>query len=191
MSGPEPPRPPSPPAPPTTVLPVAGETAKRPWWQRGWGVAAIAVAGLIVGAGIGTAGKSTAKTVTDKGTTTTVQAAATPVRTITHVVVHTHTVTTQAPAETKSSEESSSGSAGSYSGSGTKSLGTITILQPSTIHWRATGGVFGITGATANYEHSIALSSKAASGESAVEPGTYNNVQVLAFEEWSFTIDPG
>jgi hypothetical protein len=158
-------------------------------------VAGIAVLGLIVGAGIGAAGKSTTKTVTDEGPTTTVQAAQTPARTVTHVVVHNHTRTrtvTQAaePAESPSGG-ASEGGGNSYSGDGTKSLGTLTITQPSTLHWHASEGFFAVEGATSGYDHTIAISSKASSGESSIEPGSYHEVSVLAQGEWSFTITPG
>jgi hypothetical protein len=190
VSTPEPPRPPSPPEPPTAILDESAAAPKRPWWQRGWGVAAIAIVGVIVGAGIGAAGKSSTKTVTNEGTTTTVQAAQTPARTVTHVVVHTHTVTKTAAATPPAESSSESNSANSYSGSGTKTLGTITVSRPSVIHWRASGGAFSLGNAIEDSQH-IELFSKAASGESTIEPGTYHQVHVDALEAWSFTIDPG
>ena len=183
-----------PPAQPAPAAPSVGP--KRPWWQRGWGAAAIGLVGLVIGAGIGAAGKGSTKTVTAAGGITTVQAAQTPTHTVTvtHVVVHTHTQTQAAAAAASPPASSSAGGEGgghSYSGDGTKNLGTLTISQPSTLHWHASEGFFGITGATSQYEHSIAISSKASSGESAVEPGTYHEVNVLASGEWSITISPG
>jgi hypothetical protein len=196
MSANDPYRPPAPPAPATEVLgaPTAGPT--RPWWQRGWGVAAIGIVALIIGAGIGAAGKGSTKTVTAAASTTTIQAAQTPTRTVTvtRVVVHTHTQTQTAAAAAPSEPSSGGSSQGgghSYSGDGTKNLGTIIISQPSTLHWKAEGGVFGVTGATSGYEHSIGISSQASSGESAVEPGTYKEVNVIATGAWSITISPG
>jgi hypothetical protein len=195
MSVPEPPRSPG---PPTEILGATGQPTRK-WWQQGWGVAAIAAMGLLVGAGagIGAAGGSTTKTVTSEGRTTTVEGAAPPARTVTvsHVVVHTHTVTqtqTAPPSESSSAESSSSGSApGSYSGNGSKNLGAITVSQPSVIHWHATGGFFYVSGASTGSEpHYIALSSKASGGESVVAPGTYAEVTVAALGEWSFSISP-
>jgi hypothetical protein len=196
VSVPEPPRPPLPPEPRTAVLGEPPGAPQGPWWQRDWGVAAIAVLGLIIGAGIGAAigasGKGTTKTVTNEGTTATVEAAQTSARTVTHFVVHTHTVThtvTAAPAAP--SEESSGGSTGnSYSGSGTKSLGTITVAQNSTIHWKAGGGFFSINNAPEDSQ-TINLTSQASSGEGAIEAGTYHKVTIAGVGEWSFTIDPG
>lgn len=126
------------------------------------------------------------------------EGAAPPARTVTvtHVVVHTHTVTqtqTAAPTEQTAAPAESSGSTGgegSYSGNGTKNLGSITVSQPSVIHWRATEGLFELEGFTSGYQHSIGIASKASSGESVIEPGTYHEVQVDALGEWSFTITP-
>jgi hypothetical protein len=189
MSVQEPPQPPTSPAPPTEVFGTAAPSPKRSWWQRGWGAVSIGVVGLLVGAGIGTAGKTSTRTVTAQGRTTTVQAVQAPARTVTHVVVHTNTVAqtqTATPSESASPENSS---AGSYSGSGTKGLGTITVAQTSVIHWHASGGLFIINNAPED-AHQIGLSSKASSGESVIEPGTYHQVQVDAIEEWGFTITP-
>jgi len=192
MSASGPPRPPTPSAPPTEVLGASEQPpTTRKWWQHGWGAAVIGAVGLLVGAGagIGAAGSSSTKTVTAEGRPTTVQAAPTPAHTVTQVVVHTHTVTqtrTVAPSEASSS---SSSSAGSYSGNGTKNIGTITVSQPSVLHWTAPEG-FSITGEATPDEHPIAVASKASSGESVVEPGTYHDVSVIAVGEWSFTITP-
>lgn len=199
LSAPEPPRPPRRAEPCTEVLGKPTQPPTRKWWQHGCGAVAIGVVGLLVGvaAGIGASGSSSTKTVTAKGTTTTVQVALPPAHTVTRVVVHTHTVTqTLAAAPTKPSsgsntETSSSGSAeGSYSGNGTKNLGTISVSQPSVLHWHATGGIFTITGLTSPAEHAIAVSSKASSGETVVEPGTYHEVSVIALGEWGVTITP-
>jgi len=110
--------------------------------------------------------------------------------TVTHVVVHTHTITQTQTAAPSEASPSSSNSAGSYTGNGTKSLGTITVSQPSVLHWHATGGEFGIDGETVPNEHTIGVASTASSGESVVEPGTYHEVMVVAGGEWSFTITP-
>lgn len=202
MSTPEPPRAPSPPEPPTASPSETPGAPKRSWWQRGWGIAVIAVVGAIIGAAIGASGNGSTKTVTTEAAPRTVQVAQAPTHTVTvtHVVVHTHTHTVTAPAPESPSEASSgsgssgggsSGGGGSYSGNGTKNLGTLTISEPSTLRWHATEGFFGVDGATSSYEHTIAISSKASSGESAIEPGTYHEVNVLAEGEWSFTITPG
>jgi hypothetical protein len=57
------------------------------------------------------------------------------------------------------------------------------------LHWTAPEG-FSITGEATPDEHPIAVASKASSGESVVEPGTYHDVSVIAVGEWSFTITP-
>jgi uncharacterized membrane protein YgcG len=198
MSVPEPPRPPAAPAPPTQALtPPSPARPKRNWWQRGWGVVLAAVLGVVVGGAIGAAGNGSTKTVTTEGTARTVQSGQAPTHTVTvtHLVVRNHTRIVTAPASAPASESSGEGSSGgggkSYSGDGIKSIGTVTVSQPSTLRWHASGGVFGVTGATSGYEHTIAIDSKASSGESAVEPGTYHEVGVTGAGEWSFTISPG
>jgi hypothetical protein len=198
-------RPPMPPSPPTEVLGGPPKGPRRPWWQHGWGAALVGVVGLILGAAIGASGgKGSTSTVTTEGAAKTVQVGQAPTHTvtITHVVVHNQTRPVTAPApESSGGGSSGGGSSGggssgggggqSYSGDGTKNLGTVTISQPSTLHWTAGGGFFGITGATSGYEHTIAISSQASSGESAVEPGTYKEVNVLGQGGWSITISPG
>ncbi len=182
------------PQPPTQVM---GEPdgPNRPWWQRGWGVAAIGVVGLLVGAGIGASGKGTTKTVTNEAAAS--QQAKVPAETVTvnHtrtvVHLHTHTVTAASEPSEPSAESSSAGGGKTYSGNGSKSLGTVEVSQPSTIHWHAAGGLFGMDGCTDPCEHTIGISSQASSGESAVEPGTYKEVSVASSGEWSISISPG
>jgi hypothetical protein len=160
----------------------AGKSASP--WRRRLIVGGAALAGLVVGVGIGAAGKTQTKTVTVAGGVTTIRAVAqAPTHTVTRVVVHTHTVTQTAASAPAPAPESS----GSYSGNGTKSLGTIVVPQTSVIHWHAEGGLFAIDN-SAEDAQTIALSSKAASGETVIEAGTYHQVQVLATGEWGFTI---
>jgi hypothetical protein len=96
-------------------------------------------------------------------------------------------VTTQTP-----TAPASSGSGQTFSGNGTKSVGTITVQAPSTLAWKCEGcTTFALAGATSNYSSTISLDSQATSGTTAVEPGTYNDVQVIADGTWAFIIAPG
>lgn len=110
-----------------------------------------------------------------------------PAPPVTRVTVHSQTVT-QTQTATPAASSEADGAEGFYAGNGTKSLGTVTVSEPSVIHWHASGGFFAILGETRPSEHSIAIASRAAGGESAVEPGTYHEVSVDAFGEWGFTI---
>ncbi len=183
----------TPPTSPEPTTPLTTDPPRHPWWQRGWGVAAIGIVGLLVGAGIGASGSGSTKTVT---TGTTVRAEA-PAKTVTvdHVVVHNHTKTIHeaapSPEPESSAEAASSGGGKSYEGNGTKSLGRITVSQPSTIHWHSSGSFFGMTALSTGKDKDIAVSSQSSSGESAVEPGTYEEVSVIGEGDWGITISPG
>jgi hypothetical protein len=147
--------------------------SRKRWWRHGWGAASIGVIGLLVGTGCGAAGKTVTKTVTAEERPTTVQ-------------VGTQTETT-APSESPSD----GGSAGSYSGTGPKNVGILTVPRASIIRWHGSGG-FGIIATEEPDSHVIRLTSGSASGEEAIEAGTYHEVDVLApyQETWSFTIVP-
>ena len=163
----------------------------KPWWQRGWGVTTIGVAGLLVGAGVGIAANAHTETVTTRNTTTAVRAAPAPVhtetQTVTHTVTHTFALTTPEPSHTVASAPGSAPT--TFSGSGQKLLGTITVPQKSAIHWQAGGGYFHL--GTGPPEFTVyELSKKGTSGKSGIARGTYSHLEVTAAGEWSFTLTP-
>lgn len=102
--------------------PQSGKSTNRPWWQRKWGAAVIALAGLIVGAAIGAGGGATTKTVTTQAASQTVTQTATqtvqsvqtktvpgPTRVVTHRTTVTKTVTASSPAPAPAAASSSAG----------------------------------------------------------------------------------
>ncbi|MGD0453786.1 MAG: hypothetical protein ABSB69_09310 [Solirubrobacteraceae bacterium] len=186
MSDPEPPREPRPPEPATQRL-GPSKTARMPWWKRTWGVVAIGLVGLLVGAGIGGAAGGPNKTVTE----TERAAAQTITNTITvnhaHVVVHTHTVTVPAETTTQTASTDSSSGTGeqAYSGNGGKNLGTITVAEESTLEWTNDGDVFQIFS-----EDAVPVNSQAHSGSTVLEAGTYKGFQVNAVGNWTIKIVP-
>jgi hypothetical protein len=94
------------------------------------------------------------------------------------------TATTTAPAPTSASSPS-------FSGNGTKSLGTITVPSASTIDWSCSGcSTFGVSNSPSD-SGTISIGSSAASGSSAVDAGTYHDVQVISDGNWTIKIAPG
>jgi hypothetical protein len=169
---------------------------RGPWWQRGWGAAAIGllglIAGLVLGALIGSSGGGPSRTVArEPGSTETetVRAKAPPPRTVTQtrVVVPANPTTVTVPA---SPPQPSSGSGRAYSGSGERNLGTLHVSHSSTIDWRAEGGHFSIENSNEDPQ-AIGLTSSRARGETSIEPGTYHEVTVNSRGPWSFTLTPG
>jgi hypothetical protein len=71
-----------------------------------------------------------------------------------------------------------------FTGAGSENLGTISVTSPSTLEWTCRGClVFGLNGATSDYSATIGIdSSSHSSGVTAVEPGTYKSVSVIADE---------
>jgi hypothetical protein len=174
-----------PPPPPTLPLGTPPIPPKGPWWQRSWGVIAVGVVGLLVGAGIGGAAGGKSKTVTD----TQRADAQTITNTVTskpHVVVHTHTVTVTS--ESLPTPEPSSGGGGStqsYEGDGGKNLGTIDVSSESTLEWTNDGSVFQIF-----TSEDVPVNSQAHSGTTVLEAGTYKKFQVNAVGSWTIKIVP-
>jgi hypothetical protein len=165
-------------------LPASSLT--KPWWQRGWGVTTIGVAGLLVGAGVGIAAKAHTRTVTARYTTTTVRAAKAPVHTETHTVTravtNTVTRTTLEPSHTVAPAPTT------FSGSGRKNLGTITFPRMSAIRWHASGGHFSLRSVPEGA--ALTLHETGTSGKREIRYGTYEHLEVLAAGQWSFTITP-
>ncbi len=94
------------------------------------------------------------------------------------------TATTTAPAPTRVSSSS-------FSGNGTKSLGTINVPTASTIEWTCSGcSAFGVSNNPSD-SGAIIIDSNAASGSSAVDAGTYHDVQVIPDGNWTIKIVPG
>lgn len=121
---------------------------------------------------------------------------------VTQTVLQTRTVEKRAPMRTitvtrtaTSSPRTSAASPppGVYSGQGTKNVGTITVSAPSTLQWVCDGcGAFSVTSnIDPNASTVIAVSSQASKGTTAVDPGTYNDVQVISDGSWAFRITPG
>jgi hypothetical protein len=84
-----------------------------------------------------------------------------------------------------------------FKGAGTENLGTINVTAPSTLEWNCAGClVFSIDGATSDYSATIAVdSSDRSQGVTAVEPGTYKSVDVIADEGernagWTIEVRP-
>jgi len=100
---------------------------------------------------------------------------------------------TAAPPSTTTSGSSTAGGK-QFSGSGSESLGTVTVSSPSTLSWTDTGGgaahSFSMLAYAGNGE-SIDIFSQQTSGTSQVLPGTYHNMQVIGDYSWSIRISPG
>ncbi len=99
-------------------------------------------------------------------------------------------------AASPSTTSSGSSTAGGkqFSGSGSSSLGTVTVSSPSTLSWTDTGGgaahSFSMLAYASNGE-SIDIFSQQTSGTSQILPGTYHDVQVIGDDSWSIRISPG
>ena len=76
-----------------------------------------------------------------------------------------------------------------FSGSGSKNIGTIKVTDNAVLTWKQERGQFGqglfmVT----DEEARINVSSQGKKGSSALEPGTYRNVDVTAEDDWTMTI---
>ncbi len=193
MSAQDPSTPPTPAA--SSGAPGAAPTPPehRAWWQRGWGVALIALVAAAIGASAGVAGAgggggehtTTATTVTMSvaGPTQTVRVAQAPKHALVRTV--TQTVTVSALHETKRSVTAAS----AYSGNGTKKIGAIILPHESVLRWNASGGHFTLQNAPEAVDH-LSLSESGKSGQAVIEEGTFPNLEVVASGEWSFTLTP-
>ena len=159
------------------------------WFEDYWRYLATAVAALAVGvaAGVGVATgvpwESTESVVNPPSTTTVLRTRTeTATGTVTNAGTSTQTATAQGGA---TATVPPSGSV-SYSGDQGKNLGTITVSSSSTLHWTNDGALIQIN----DDGHGIAVDSDAHSGTTAVEPGTYKNVNVNASGDWTITIQP-
>jgi hypothetical protein len=161
----------------------------RYWIEDYWRYLVTAVAGLALGAaaGVGVATgvpwESTESVVNPPSTTTVLRTRAeTATGTVTNAGTSTQTATAQGGA---TATVPPSGSV-SYSGDQGKNLGTITVSSSSTLHWTNDGALIQIN----DDGHGIAVDSKAHSGTTAIEPGTYKNVNVNASGDWTIDIKP-
>ncbi len=73
-----------------------------------------------------------------------------------------------------------------FTGNGAKNLGTLRITVPSVLRWTNDGDIFQIF----DDDLDLFVNSTAHSGDTAVEPGTYRNVEVNALGNWTITITP-
>lgn len=165
--------------------PPAHEAVKRGWWSKHWPWVVAGVVGFIVGAGAGAAGNTKkTKTATQVRTQT-----VTHTQTQTQTQTATSTKTAQATAPAPPPSNSGSGAGQSYSGNGEKNLGTVNVPVESVLDWKAAGGFFAINNDPSDSD-TIDVNSNANSGSTTVAPGTYHKVDVLATDQWSFTLRP-
>lgn len=130
-----------------------------------------------------------------KYVTTTHVSSTTQTRTVVHTVTDTRTtrITATVAATDASSSTSTPTSASGvqkFSGNGTEQIGTVVITAPSEIEWACVGcSAFsltsGLSGTTA-----IAVGSQAGHGTSAIETGTYPQLQVISNGYWAIRIVP-
>ncbi len=105
---------------------------------------------------------------------------------VTKTVTQSVTVGTVAPTPTPTPTSSSS-----FSGNGEKSLGTINVPTASTLDWTCSGcSAFEVSN-NLNDSGTIGIASNAASGGSAIDAGTYHDVQVISDGNWTLKIVPG
>lgn len=80
----------------------------------------------------------------------------------------------------------------SFSGVGEKSVGTVNVHAPSTLHWSCSGGceIFAIDNDPGD-DSEISLDSNGSGGTTALDPGVYHDVKVLTSGSWTFRIVPG
>jgi hypothetical protein len=101
------------------------------------------------------------------------------------------------PSNANASSGSSSTSSGSgsneesekaltFSGNGSKSLGTITVPYDAVLKWTNEGELFQVN----DEDFEIFVSSEAKSGDSAVDKGTYKDVDVNGDGDWTIRIEP-
>lgn len=77
-----------------------------------------------------------------------------------------------------------------FSGNGSKNVGTIKVTDDAVLRWRNSGSEFG--GGyfiVSDQDFKINVNSQGKRGKSALEPGTYRNVDVTADGDWSMTIE--
>lgn len=155
---------------------------KRPGWlRRHWKWMVAGVVGLIIGAAAGAGGESTSTSTTTVASVTTHTETQTQTQEPTTV---TETVTEAGTATAPPTQEAGGGE--KFSGNGGKNLGTITVSKPSTLKWTNDGDLFQLFDA----DFKLSVNSQAHSGDTAVDPGTYNRVEVNAIGNWTIQITP-
>ena len=76
-----------------------------------------------------------------------------------------------------------------FAGNGSKNVGTIKVTDDAVLAWKHSPKGEPILGFSANDDdYKITVSSQAKKGQTALEPGTYRNVNVTADEDWSMVI---
>lgn len=76
-----------------------------------------------------------------------------------------------------------------FSGNGSKNVGTIKVTDDAVLTWRNPGDeIGGSLFIVMDEEAKINVNSQGKRGSSALEPGTYRNVDVTANGEWTMTI---
>jgi hypothetical protein len=190
--------------PPDAPPPVVRER----WYRRGW---VVALAALLVGAGIGGAIGSTkttprAATVTLPAKTVVQKVPAGPTKTVVHVrtvpgptktvagptTTVTQTASSSTPAPAASAPSSGSG-AQNFSGDGSENLGTINVPADSTMTWSEPGGNqtgFAVSSDVTSNDNLINFDQQGTSGKDAVSADTYTNVTVEADGSFTITITP-
>jgi len=75
-----------------------------------------------------------------------------------------------------------------FSGNGSKNVGTIKVTDDAVLKWKhsESGEVAFFTISDDDFKINVSADSR--SGETALEPGTYKNVDVSATGDWSMTI---
>jgi hypothetical protein len=108
----------------------------------------------------------------------------------------TETESTEATATTETAEPPARPQ--TFKGSGIENLGTIAVSVPSTLEWSCSScDVFSAAAISTSGTDSISVSAPGrTSGVTAVEPGTYKSVEVIANETeagsgWTIKITPG
>jgi hypothetical protein len=96
---------------------------------------------------------------------------------------------TPAPAPAPTSPPADSGgsdSAKSFSGNGGKNIGTIKVSEESVLRWTNDGDIFQMW----DDSFGMSVNSQAGSGDTVLQAGTYENVEVNAIGNWTIEIEP-
>lgn len=75
-----------------------------------------------------------------------------------------------------------------FSGNGSKNIGTIRVTDDAVLEWKHKSSIGEGFFIVSDEEAKINVNSSGRRGESALEPGTYRNVDVTADGDWSMTI---
>ncbi len=75
-----------------------------------------------------------------------------------------------------------------FSGNGSKNIGTIRVTDDAVLAWKHKSSIGGGYFIVMDEEAKINVNSSGRRGSSALEPGTYRNVDVTADGDWSMSI---